>query len=493
MWAGAAPEAVAIGLRSARKAGQNPLAPNVEAAPLKLVLDARSLGSKEGEEREEAEFLCELCWTPAATAIWSWDGNPIEDAIPQTELRSIRNDIREVGIVGQPGASAGVIPVWSQFERFSDQSGYTGREREWFEYYGPLTSFLTGHGWHYLVTDDPRLHAAIEREKGYFRRGRFAIVSVKTALFLLGLAMIAQDKFFYEAPQPGHSIHAPVETAYLFLSMDLLSTRRRLFDAMRRPDESQDEFHTTERSDLVRSMFSRVSDLLRGRTRIALLTARTGDEHAVEEAMYDVRNLIGSAVAMLDALAVLSAIAFEFDFKGRGGDSAIGFRQRVFKKELRKSGYKELAERAEEVQPFLDFLWSLRNPVFHREGLGGYTLHAPPRRVSRIVLNARQVESLYRLCSALGCEAGEWGLSNENSLGPALDAETFSDRLVVEAISTADRLAYVFADELDVPRLRTSWTAENRKSNRRLRLLFGLPSAVEMTAGLSYVGDESTD
>jgi hypothetical protein len=458
-----------------------------------LVLDARSLGGETGEALDEAKFLCELCWTPAATAIWSWDGIAVDDAIPQTELRSVRDDIREVGIVGQADASEGAIPVWSQFERLVDQSGYEGAEREWFEYYGPLTSFLGRYGWHYLVTNDSRLHAAAAREDGFFRRGRFAIVSVKSALFLLGLAMIAQDNFFYEAPQPGHSIHAPVESVYLLLSSDLLSTRRRLFDAMRRPDESKDEFHKTERSDLVRSIFSRVSDLLRSRTRIALLTARTGDEHAVEEAMYDVRNLIGSAVAMLDAMAVLTAIAFEFDFKGRGGDAAIGFRQRVFKNELRKSERIKLADCAEGARPFLDFLWSLRNPVFHREGLGGYTLHAPPRRVSRIMLSTPQVESLYRLCSALGCQAEEWGLSIEHSLGPALDAETFSDRLTVEAIGVADRLAYVLADEMDVPRLRTSWTAENRKAIRRFRWLFGLPSAAEMTADLPYTDDEPHD
>lgn len=63
----------------------------------------------------------------------------------------------------------------------------------------------------------------------------------------------------------------------------------------------------------------------------------------------------------------------------------------------------------------------------------------------------------------------------------------------MEAIGVADRLAYVLADEMDVPRLRTSWTAENRKAIRRFRWLFGLPSSAEMTADLPYTDDEPLD
>ena len=50
---------------------KNPFAPEVERVPFLLMLDALSFERLTGEERERAEFLCELCWTDAIDALWS--------------------------------------------------------------------------------------------------------------------------------------------------------------------------------------------------------------------------------------------------------------------------------------------------------------------------------------------------------------------------------------------------------------------------------------
>jgi len=165
----------------------NPFSPPIERVPLQLTLDARSFEALKGVAREEAEYLCQLCWTEAIDAIWGWEGTPIIEGIRQTELGPIRNDNRAVRRVGEPEPGfIGGVACWSQFAEWADRSGYSGSDRDWFIYYASLNHFHAHSGRHYLVTADPRLLEESATEKGWFRRGQpdTRIRSVSSALFL---------------------------------------------------------------------------------------------------------------------------------------------------------------------------------------------------------------------------------------------------------------------------------------------------------------------
>jgi hypothetical protein len=125
---------------------ENPFEPRREGVPLQLSLDARSLGRLSQEDRERAEFLCELCLTPAVDGLWTWDGMPLVAGLPQTELRPLVRDDRAVGLVGAPHEFIGGVAMWSRHERVAEDYGFEGAERDWFLYYSTTTQFHTKAG-----------------------------------------------------------------------------------------------------------------------------------------------------------------------------------------------------------------------------------------------------------------------------------------------------------------------------------------------------------
>jgi hypothetical protein len=163
---------------------ENPFVPRREGVPLQLSLDARSLGQLSQKDRERAEFLCELCLTPAVDGLWTWDGEPLVAGLPQTELRPLVRDNRAIGLVGEPHGFIGGVAMWSSHERVADDYGFQGAERDWFVYYSTTTKFHTNAKRHFFVTADQRLLSEVRDgpRQQYWRRRR--VTSVGGALRL---------------------------------------------------------------------------------------------------------------------------------------------------------------------------------------------------------------------------------------------------------------------------------------------------------------------
>lgn len=464
---------------------KNPFYPDVERVPLRLMLDARSFEPLTGELQERAGFLCELCWTDAIDALWSWEGQPIEETIPRTELRPLRNNDRAVGRCDEPpDAFIGGVASWDQFDRWANQNGYEGEEREWFIYYGALAHFSDRSGRHFLVTADSRLLKESEGDQGWFRKGRHRIISIGHALFLAGLAMKAHREVFYDSPQPGHTIYTFSHSMYEWLAMDLVRSPR-LFDLMKQPGEEPQDFFYSEREALAESLFDRVADILRARDRVALTNARHQDDGTLNEMRYDLSSMIGSAAAIFDTIAVLAHIAFPFQLHPGAGDAAISLRRSDFRKGLRGAGARGLADAASQLAPFLKFVWGLRNPLLHRQGLPGYNLHVlGAEREPQITLSEKQVELLRELCGQRGETTEQWGLNDRKGKGipPSVNPMPFGHCLSLVTIKAVDRLVAAFAIDRGVADEVAAWTTEQQKMLQRFRWLSGIPDEAAMPA-----------
>jgi hypothetical protein len=456
----------------------NPFSPEIVRTPLLLTLDARSFEALAGNARAEAEYLCQLCWTDAIEALWGWEGTPIVDGIPQTELGPIQRDTRTVRRIGEAkGGFIGGVHCWSQFSEWADRSGYAGDERDWFIYYASVNHFHSRSGRHYLVTADDRLLSESEADTGWFRRGQTdtRIRSVSATLFLSGLTMKAHGRVFYEAPQPGHTIYTSIQSMYEYLARDFIEPRRRLFEAMRRKGEDRQDFYRSDREALVEGVFDRLADILRARDHIALANAREQDVEALDEIRYDLRSMIASAAGAIDAISVLAHLAFPFEVEN---DTRISLRFRKFRACLRKKGACNIADTASALMPTMRFIWSLRNPVFHRQGLPGYTLHVlGSASLSQITLSPEQVDLLDKLCSGRKETADDWGLRNREVSGiePSVEPWAFAQRLAAVSIAAIQQLTRTLADDCGASDLKVDWTDEERRAIRRFRWLSGFP------------------
>lgn len=454
---------------------KNPFYPDIERVPLRLILDARSFERLQGEARERAHVLCELCWTEAIDALWSWEGEPIEGNIPRTELRPVQNNARAVGRRDEPpNCFIGGVFAWDQFDRWADQQGYEGEEREWFIHYGSLVHYSDRNA-NYLVSADERLLEEAEGEQGWFRKGQHRIVSIRYALFIAGLVMKAHREVFYESPQPGHTIYATSHSIYEWLAMDLVQPPRRLFDCLKASGETPEDFYRSEREALAESVFDRVADLLQARDRISLANARPQDEGTLSEMRYDLASMISSAAAVLDTIAVMAHIAFPFELRPAAGDAAISLRRSDFRKGLRGAGAVKLAEAASALAPYMNFVWGLRNPLFHRGGLPGYNLHVlGAGNEPQISLSEKQVALLKELCGHRGETTEMWGLE-AGGFGPSIKPMPFGHRLALVTIGAVNELLGAFANDRGIDHPDSPWTAEQRQMLRRFRWLSGIP------------------
>lgn len=456
-------------------AEKNPFAPETERVPLLLTLDARSLEMLTGERREEAEYLCELCWTDAIDGLWSWEGEPIGEGIRQTKLGPIEeNDSRTVGEVGYPWSIFfGGVSCWSQFDGLADQYGYKGAERDWFIYYAALSHFHRGSNRHYIVTADDRLLAECSGKGGFFRKGQHRVTSVSDALFLAGLVMKAHGKVSYESPQPTHTIHTSSYSMYDYLARDLIASRPRIFEAMKEDGKPKEDFYRSEREALCVSIFDRVSDLLRARDHIALTNSQYEEQGQLGEILYDLRATVGNATGLFDTVAVLAHRAFAVQVER---DTEISLHHSNYRKALRAAKIATLAGEAERQCPLFAFLWSLRNPILHQGGLSGFILHTLGVGQSyRAALTQEQADKLKSLTGHRREDPKAWGLGDPfPGLEPSADPMAFSHRLTVVTVEVVDRLLSALADDRGTPDLKTSWTDEERRAIRRFRWLTGL-------------------
>jgi hypothetical protein len=460
---------------------KNPFRPAVERTPFLLTLDAWSFERLQGTERAAAEYLCQLCAAESIDAIdglWGWKGTPLVAGIPQTELGPVEDDARVVRRIGEAkGCFIGGIRIWSQFARYAGELGYDEDERERFTYYAALNGFNRRQDRHFLVTADRRLLEECEGEKGFFRRGRegMRITTVANALFLCGLAMKAHGRVYYEVRRAGETIYTSAQNIYDYLSRDMLEPYRRLADVVREEGEGDAGFYRSEREALVEGVFDRVIDILRARDRIALANAREQDDEALDDIRYDLRGMIAAVAGGVDAIAVLAQIAFPFEV---GDDSRISLRNAEFRRGIKGLGAVGLAQAAGELMPFLRFLWSLRNPILHRHGLPGYTLHQlPGARLSQVTLSRAQVD-LLDVCARDRKETAEdWGLRNRNvaGLGPSVDPWPFAVHLALAGIGAIRRLASALVDDAGVEEFQIPRSAEERDAIRRFRWLSGFP------------------
>lgn len=459
----------------------NPFRPATERTPFLLTLDAWSFERLQGIERAAAEYLCQLCAAESIDAIdglWGWKGTPLVAGIPQTELGPVEDDARVVRRIGEAkGCYIGGIRIWSQFAGYSDEQGYDDAERERFIYYAALNGFNHRQDRHFLVTADRRLLEECEGEKGFFRRGRegMRITTVTNALFLCGLTMKAHGRVYYEVRRAGETVYTSAQNIYDYLSQDLLEPYKRLADAVREENEADSGFHRSEREALVIGLFDRVIDVLRARDRIALANAREQDDEALDDIRYDLRGMIAALAGGIDAIAVLAQIAFRFEV---ADDSRISLRNPEFRRGIKGLGAAGLAQAAGELMPFLRFLWSLRNPIFHRHGLPGYTLHQiPGARLSQVTLSRAQVDLLDECARDRRETAEDWGLRNRDVAGldPSVDPWPFAVHLAVAGIGAIRRLSATFVEDAGVEDFEIPRSAEERDAIRRFRWLSGFP------------------
>jgi hypothetical protein len=259
---------------------ENPFEPRREGVPLLLTLDARSLGQLAQEDRERAEFLCELCLTPAVDGLWTRDWEPLVAGLPQTELRPLVRDDRGIGLVGEPRGFIGGVAMWSSHERVADDYGFQGDERDWFVYYSTTTKFHTNAKRHFFVTADPRLLSGRDGPRQqYWQRG--PVVSVGGGLRLAGEVMQAQERI-YDAAARGYTHRASVYTLYSYLAPELAPSRIRLHRWL----EARTIDVGRELEALEQSMHDRVVDLLKARDVIALQNARHQNNATVDEILY---------------------------------------------------------------------------------------------------------------------------------------------------------------------------------------------------------------
>jgi hypothetical protein len=459
----------------------NPFEPGVEGVPFLLTLDAWSFESLEGDERGAAEYLCQLCRAPAIDAIeglWGWKGTPLIAGIPQTELGPVEDDARVVRRVGEAaGCYIGGIRIWSQFARYADEQGYDEKERERFTYYAALNGVNHRQDRHFLVTADRRLLEECEGQKGFFRRGRegMRITTVAHALFLCGLVMKAHRRVYYEVRRRGETIYTSRQNIYEYLSQDMLEPYKRIADVVRPGDKQSGDFYRSEQEALVEGLFDRVIDILRARDRIALANSREQDDEVLDDIRYDLRSMIAAVAGAVDGIAVLAQIAFPFEVRD---NSRINLRDQDFRKAIKGLGAIRLAKTAGDLMPFLRFLWSLRNPIFHRHGLPGYTLHQlPGARLSQITLSPTQVDLLDKCCRDRKETAEHWGLRNRNvgGLDPSVDPWPFAAHLAVAGIGAIRRLCSALVDDAGVEEFAIPRSAAERDAIRRFRWLSGFP------------------
>jgi hypothetical protein len=454
---------------------ENPFEPRREGVPLLLTLDARSLGRLSGEDRERAEFLCELCLTPAMDGLWTWGAQPLVADLRQTELRPLdeARDDRAVGLVGEPRGFIGGVAMWSSHDRLADSYGFEGAEREWFIYYSTTTKFHTSTKRHFFVTADQRLLSELRDgpRQRFWQRGR--IVSVGGALRLAGEVMLAHERI-YDQAAPHYAHRVSVYTLYFFLGPELAPSRIRLHRWL----EARTLDAGLELEALEQSMHDRVVDLLKARDLIALQNARQQTNATVDETLYHLRAAIGSAAALFDSIAVFAQLALQIEDSEVGGPARASLRERDFRKLLTDRGAARFTDTARELGPLFRFLWSLRTPIVHREGLSGTTylkLDGPGTPESRVGLTEAQAAALDALRGRCGQPADLWGKSDFAG-AVHVEPQTFSDRLCLTSIDAAERLNSALADDLGAPPHSFVREAGELRRIRRYRWLVGLPS-----------------
>jgi hypothetical protein len=454
---------------------ENPFDPRRGGVPLELTLDARSLGGLSGEARERAAFLCELCLTPAMDGLWTWAGQPLAPELPQAELRPLdaARDDRAVGLVGEPRGFIGGVAMWSSHARLADHYGFKGADRAWFIYYSTTTTFHTGAERHFFVTADQRLLSELRegpRQRSW-QCGR--VVSVGRALRLAGEVMQAQERI-YDAAGPGYTHRVSAYTLYFRLGPQLAPSRIRLHRWL----DGRDDDAGLELEALEQSMHDRVVDLLKARDLIALESARQQNNATVDEILYHLRAAISSAAALFDSIAVFVQLALGIEDAELGRPPGVSLRERRFRTLLADRGAPQLADVARECGPLFKFLWSLRTPVVHREGLSGTTylkLDGPRASESRVGLTDAQAAALDALRGRRGERSDQWGQS-EFAGSVQVEPQAFSNRLCLTSIEAAERLNSALADDLGAAPHSFGGDTDQLRQIRRYRWLVGLPS-----------------
>jgi hypothetical protein len=278
----------------------------------------------------------------------------------------------------------------------------------------------------------------------------------------------------YDAAAPGYTHHVSVYSLYFYLAPELAPSRIRLHRWLDgRTIDSRRELEALEQS-----MHDRVVDLLKARDVIALQNARHQNNATVDEILYHLRAAIGSAAALFDSIAVFAQLALRIEHGEVGGPARVSLRERDFRKLLRDRSATRLADAAGKLGPLFKFLWSLRTPIVHREGLTGTTyleIDGAGASESRVALTEAQGDALDALRGHRGETADQWGQSDFAG-GVDVEPQAFSNRLCLASIHAAERLNSALADDLGAPAHSFAGdSAELRKTVQRYRWLVGLP------------------
>lgn len=453
----------------------NPFQPRLESVPLLLTLDARSIPLLTGEAREQAEFLLELCMTPAVDGLWSWGGEQVPIGLPRTELvpASDAVDHRAVRIVGEGGFIGG-IRMWSSHERLADTYELHDEARDWLIYYSTATTFHCNARRHFFVTADRRLRDELRGGDRQRRWQQSRVTTIPGALALAGRAMRASERIYYRA-QPHYGLQRTTPySVYFYLGSDLAPSRIRLSRWL----EGQDHSESAEQGELEQSMHDRVTDLLRARDHIQEQNARHQNNATLDEILYHLRAAISGAAALFDSIAAFAHLALSIDPRRVGGRTRIGLHHSDFRRELRRNGAPFLASAAGDAAPLFKLVWNLRNGIMHGAGLtgSGYRkLDGFSAAESRVSHNHAQAAALETLIRHRRETRTEWGVSDFGR-DTHVEPEAFGNRFCLVAIETAERLTSALAEDLQAPHHEILLSVDERQMIGRLRWLAGIPS-----------------
>ena len=286
--------------------------------------------------------------------------------------------------------------------------------------------------------------------------------------------MKAVDRVYYQVDP--HPLHTNNFTVYFYLTPELVPSRGRLAFHWKDQGLQGQGMRPSEVEATVQPIDDRCTDLLKARDWIALQNMRHQNNATLDDMLYHLRAAIGSSAALFDSLAILAQLTRpqELSFSNV---FEVSLRRPSFLKRLRDAGLTALAEQAAERKTLFAFLWSLRNPVLHRSGLGGH-IHVDATigldaASSRVSLTPEQARQLKLHGDRTGSTPKFWGME-ENGLGPSIEPHAFSNRLALESIEAAEALGDAMAD--DIGATPWMWPDHDREKVRRFRWLAGLPS-----------------
>lgn len=446
----------------------NPFERENFAIPLRLLLHTASLAQLAGCERDEAELLVSLGYSPFADTWLTWGEHDFGEGLSAARLGAGLRDGEDGSLlveVSYDDDSSGLTTAllnWCQWpQRADERYAGTERDRALDAYAGALLA--TAADRHLFVCAESTLLT----ERGLPPWRDLNIVTVREALAVVGLLMRQRGRcdLFYDETGPFERSEAG--RFHLQLTQVLASSAHQLFDTLSVAGEVSEENY-----DVLLSVENRINDLLVARDEVRVASLLPHGGVMLAGALYHLRAAAQTALALLESVAVVA----DRQLTKREDPHTITFRRSEFRKALSDGGARDLAG-VVGGQPYLalsSFISELRGAIGHGRGLHGVTDPTASVVTSRVRLSDDQAEKLKQLYGQRRETPEEWGMHN-GSFASA-DADVFCDKLVRTTIEAFHETAVALERDLrrlhpgDSPLVRAWWEVNERAERERARM-----------------------